>query len=284
MYNLENLKKIAEGGQAEIYLIDDKKVLRLLRRPEDEFLVKYETAALKAVYGKGITVPEVFETVNISGRPGFVMEKITGISMLDVMQRNPGGIFRLSKELARLHIRMKDISAPEGIMDLKKRVLMFLGRNMLLSEELKNFILKILGELPDGASICHGDFHPGNIFIQNGNSVLIDWCRAAKADPLADAAHTFLLLKNVPRIPGMNVINYNILNFAGKIITSTYLKEYRKNNPFDYTLFSKWLLIQASERLYFGHPSEKENLKIFIEKCHADHTKQKPELRWDKFY
>jgi hypothetical protein len=32
-------------------------------------------------------------------------------------------------------------------------------------------------------------------------------------------------------------------------------------------VFSKWVLIKAAERTYYGLPSEKRRLQIFIAKC-----------------
>ena len=57
-----------------IYELPDGKLLRLLRKPEDAFLVSYEVTALQTVKANGLHAPEAYEEVNLDGRPGFVME------------------------------------------------------------------------------------------------------------------------------------------------------------------------------------------------------------------
>ncbi len=41
-------------------------------------------------------------------------------------------------------------------------------------------VLSILDELPDGDILCHGDFHPGNIFISEGQTIAIDFMNICK--------------------------------------------------------------------------------------------------------
>ena len=73
--DLNNLKLLASGGQADIYELPDGKLLRLLRKPEDAFLVSYEVTALRTVRANGLHAPEAYEEVNLDGRPGFIMER-----------------------------------------------------------------------------------------------------------------------------------------------------------------------------------------------------------------
>lgn len=67
-YNLKNMKMLAFGAQAEIYEIDESKVLRALRNPEDRALLQTEIDVTKALKEAGVDVPQVFEYVEAEGR------------------------------------------------------------------------------------------------------------------------------------------------------------------------------------------------------------------------
>ncbi len=45
------------------------------------------------------------------------------------------------------------------------------------------------------ASICHGDFHPLNILVKEGQvTAVLDWPGFSIADPVLDVAYTVVLL------------------------------------------------------------------------------------------
>ena len=41
--------------------------------------------------------------------------------------------------------------------------------------------------------LCHGDFHPFNLILSNGNVKIIDWVDASSGDVRADVFRTYLL-------------------------------------------------------------------------------------------
>ncbi len=56
-------------------------------------------------------------------------------------------------------------------------------------------VLTLLQTLPDTNQLCHNDFHPANILMDDQGPVIIDWMDAARADPLADVARTLILVQ-----------------------------------------------------------------------------------------
>ncbi len=283
MININKLKKIATGGQAEIFDLNNKKVLKLLFKKENKFLINYEFKSLKIAKQSGLFVPKVFRKVNIDGRPGLIMEKIEGMTMMRLIQRNPLLLFKKAKEFGEIHYKINSIKAPKGLKDLKERIRIFINKSTFIDLEKKKFILKILTQLPEGDSLCHGDFHPGNILIKNNHPYIIDWGSATRANPIADIADTYLLLKNVPRLQDESFISYEFMKFAGLLAAKTYLKSYNHNYKINTNEFSKWLLVRAAERTFLGMPSEKRNLVRFIDKCYKDYFDKKEEYKWFKF-
>ena len=267
MMNLNNLRLLAQGGQAEIYELDKYKVIRVLRSTEDEDNLKSEMAIMKLLKEKGKAVPKVYEYLKIDGRPSLIMERLNGETMLDEMKRKPFELLKQAKKLAKLHIEVTDSAEGLEIISINDRAAYLIPKAEMLDKELKKFVLEILNQLPRGNDICHGDFHPGNIIIANGQYYVIDWSGVTSGEKLSDIAHTYLLLRNTPKTPGVNIFQSFIIGCAGSIISGKYLSSIEKNYPFDWSEFSKWMVVRAAERIYYGMPTEKEALIKFIKKC-----------------
>jgi Ser/Thr protein kinase RdoA (MazF antagonist) len=58
--------------------------------------------------------------------------------------------------------------------------------------------LEMLDKLPEGDALCHGDFHPGNILISNGNTIVLDFMNICQGDLLYDVARTVFLVEYTP--------------------------------------------------------------------------------------
>jgi tRNA A-37 threonylcarbamoyl transferase component Bud32 len=277
---LDNLPRIAMGGQAEIYDLGDGTILRLMYRSQDATTAEYEFKVLKSISRAGLCIPRVFELVEAAGRPGIVMEKIQGPTMMSMFQRRPGRLFAYIRELADLHTALNNMRAPEGILNMKTRIAGMVQNAALLSPELKAFVLDVLSELEDGDRLCHWDFHPGNILMRGNNPYIIDWCNATAGPAVADAAHTLLLFKNTPRVPGQPWFAHWSLRIAAGLSAHAYLKRYGSKIPVDAHELSRWLLVRAAERLFRGQPSEKPMLVRFIQKCHAEYTGKIGPFNW----
>src|SRR5207253_2945540 len=75
----------------------------------------------------------------------------------------------------------------------RERIGTRIGEAARLSPDEKEAARRRLSELPDGETICHGDFHPGNILLSRNGPVVIDWTSGTRGHPLGDVAQTSLL-------------------------------------------------------------------------------------------
>lgn len=283
MIELSNLKLLAQGGQAEIYELGKDKVIRVLRNIEDEEYLKVEMLVMKSLKGKGKAVPKVYEYLKIEGRPSIIMERLYGGTMLADIRKIPLHLLKQAERLAELHIEVADSAEGLGMVSINDRAAYLIQKAEMLDHELKKFVLDILAELPRGNDICHGDFHPGNIIITNGQYFIIDWFGATSGEKLSDIAHTYLLLRNTPKIPGISSFQNFITGCFGSIISDRYLSTCKKLYPFDWSEFSKWMVVRAAERVFYGMPTEKESLIKFIKECRKAQASGIESTSWWKF-
>ncbi len=241
-------KKLGEGNTAEVYLWKDNNILKLFRDnfPKDE--AEREFRINKAVEKLGLPIPEAGEIIELNGRKGITYERISGMSMLDFIAKKPMSVRKYGYQLAGMHYKIHQCKVP-GLPCYKENLERKIRKTGFLTEEQKDAVLKVLKELPEGDTLCHGDFHPGNIMIDNDRLVILDWLTAAAGCPAADAARTLMLIKDaaVPgNIPGFIRI---LINLGRRRLADAYLNYYRELSGITEDEINQWRLPMIAARL-----------------------------------
>lgn len=262
--DIGTLPLIARGGQADIYDYGGGKVIRVPRRPQDYDRIRYEYKVYLSLAGSNVAAPKAYDLVEVNEAPSIIMERILGTSMMDQIKKQPYLIRRKAIDLANMHLGLLRVSADVSITNAKDQAKYCIGKSRSLTEQTKQVLMDELEHLPGGNSLCHGDFHPGNILHRDGTDYIIDWSGATKGDVVYDVAHTYILLRVVPRAPGIGLLMHGIQKLLGKAMASIYLKTIMKSISIDPNQLSKWVLIKAAERTYYGLPSEMTRLHTFI--------------------
>lgn len=264
--DIGTLPLIARGGQADIYDYGNGKVIRVPRRPQDYDRIRYEYKVYLSLSGSNVSAPRVYELVEVNGAPSIIMERILGISMIEQIKKQPQLIRRKVIDLANMHLGLLRVNAEVSMTNSKDQAKYCIGKSRSLTEDTKQVLLNMLDHLPGGNFLCHGDFHPGNILYRDGKDYVIDWSGATKGDVVYDVAHTYILLRVVPRAPGVSLLMHGIQKLLGKTMASIYLKTIMKSISIDPCQLTSWVLIKAAERTYYGLPSEMKRLHTFINK------------------
>jgi len=251
---------IALGGTAEVFTWGDNQVLKLLLEGYPASDVEREARVTEAAHQFGLPVPAVEGVVEMDGRWGIVFERVEGPSMLIAMSKR-GKFAVYARMLAELHagIHSREITElPSQREMLESRIKEVMAAVASLTEntpeereQLRRVIegaLEVLGQLPDGSAVCHGDYHPDNIIISARGPIIIDWLDATKGNPLADVARTSLLFRvSVP--PGAGPVLRYITHLGGSLLNSIYLKKYLRLRSVTREEIAAWLPVIAVARL-----------------------------------
>ncbi len=266
----QELRKIAEGREAEMFALEPGTILRLYRDPERQSAAQWEAAALKAAADRGVRVPAVHELTTVMGRPGLIMERIEGPDLLTLMGRRPWTVFQAGRICGEVHARLHAAEAPRRMPAVRDTLRQWMASSYRLPKHLAEFALDILKGLPDGESLCHGDFHPGNILMSGETPVVIDWTNARRGDPAADVGRSLVLFRVGEPLPGMPALVRYLHVLGSKIVTWGYLRAYRRVRPLDMAVVERWVVAHAAARLAFEHiPEEEGALRRLLERRYA---------------
>ena len=281
-YDLKNLHLVTQGGEADIYSIANDKILRVIRNRKGKTF-ETEKHLFPILAEHHIKVPAVYEYIESEDMLAQVMQKVDGSTMLEQMQRNPLKLTQEIKKLAGMHAKLLEIQSDCGLHSIDTIFNYFTSKPSCLDNKLINFASKILKELPAKNNICHGDFHPGNILVQDHAYYIIDWSGAYRSDFISDIAHTYLLMAHVPEVPGQSHLQHAVISFLGSNMAKIYLKEIHKLKEFSLSDFSKWTVVMSLLRVYYGMPSERAVRINYLKKCCELNEKNIDTSIWYKY-
>ena len=150
---------IGRGRAADVYALDDR---RVLRRYRTSYSCTAEADLMRYLRQAGFPVPAVFDADGTD----LVMERLDGRDMLADLASRPWQTARHARVLARLHDRLHQIAAPEGLRQ----------------------------PFGSGDRVVHLDLHPRNVMLTPAGPVVIDWTNAAAGPARADVAMADLIM------------------------------------------------------------------------------------------
>ncbi len=252
---------IGQGRTAEVFLYQDRYAIKLFRPSFPKTAIENEYLVC-SVIGSMLDIPKVHARLTIDGRDAIVFDFIKGESGMKYLLRNPWGVKHLAEQFAGLHARIHSIPMPHEVPDLKAVLTRNMDMHGLLPEESKKTIIRYLETLPDGTTLCHGDFHPDNILLHDRNVFVLDWMTASRGNPLADVARTAVLLQWAQPGPGMPAVIRALLGTVRNKFYDRYVTQYVKLTGARLEDIQKWELPVMAARLMEWIPLTEKALLI----------------------
>ena len=209
---------IGVGNTATVFEWEEGKVLKLFYEGYPKEAVEREFHNAKAISDMDFAKPKAYEIIFRGEQMGIIYDRVQGESLLDWVMRT-GDLQECAVYMAKLHkeIVKNRISNVPNYKDFLKYNLVKVASTSSENKE----VLEMLDKLLDGDTLCHGDFHPGNILICDGHTIVIDFMNVCHGDFLYDIARTVFLLEFTP-VPLEMDNREMILNFK-KTLADLYL-------------------------------------------------------------
>lgn len=235
---------IGKGAQATVYNIDNYAV-KIFSKNYNKTDAFYEALIMSVIEDSGLPIAKVNEVLNIDRHLAIKMDYIDGNSLSDIISQDKGNISLYIKQMAELQILVhsKKISLVFKFKDkLKVKI-----QNTFLDVEKKEKLYAILSSLPDGDTLCHGDFHGNNIICKKDQYYIIDWIDASNGCPAGDVCRTYM-----------------IYCFYSPDIAELYLTAYCDKSGLKREEILVWLPVVAAARLSENFSHETELIKKWI--------------------
>jgi len=226
------MELIGNGAQAEIFKENDI-IIKLFKKNIAKHDVEYEMNLQKMAFEHGLSVPKIYDIVEINGKYGIKMEYINGVTFGKIILDDMNKLNEYLNKSIEIQIGIHKI-VTNNFPSMKEKLKNKINRVQIITENEKQNIIKLLDKEKFNNNLCHGDFQFMNILeTENGNKI-IDWVDSSSGNIEADVYRTYLLYKvNNDEIAELYINNYckmadiskeNVLKWA-PIIASARLSE-----------------------------------------------------------
>ncbi|WP_167958749.1 aminoglycoside phosphotransferase family protein [Anaerosporobacter faecicola] len=183
------MELIGRGNTAEVFALDDKKVWKVFYEGFSECTIKGEFDNGMIVQEFQLPIPKVYELRNMDQRMGIIYERLYGTTLLDLLTSG-GDVNYIMDQMVDLHKLLLACHTRKG-KSYKESLRGFIRNRLPKDAPLWNEI----DALPDGDTICHGDYHPGNVYqCENGECRIIDFMNICYGPWQYDVARSYFLL------------------------------------------------------------------------------------------
>ncbi len=199
---------IATGRTSDVFAFGADSVVKVLRPEVPPHWSENEATFTAAVHALGLPTPEVRGLTQVEGRPAIIFERIFGPSMWELMIDRPNDVDALAQQLGLVHQDIVASGLPAGLPGAVDRMVAKIDEVEQLGPIDRDAGKELVGNLPSGAALLHGDLHPGNVLMSKSGPIVIDWFDAAIGHPVTDAVRSSLLLRpsdrphDRPHLPG----------------------------------------------------------------------------------
>ena len=245
-YNLS--QPIAERRTKTVYR-DGNKTIKL-------FIENYSKAAIlnealiqsRVEENTDLRMSRLIEVTKINNRWALVTEFIEGTPLDVLMREHPekeDEYLNLFIDI-QLEIMSKKVPTLNRLKDKYRRKL----AEADIDDATRYELLQRLEGTKNHDKLCHGDFNPSNVIInENGEYHIIDWAHATQGNASADVAKTFLLFS----VNGQTEL------------AEKYLNIFTEKSGIEKRGIQRWIPIVAAVQLKKGTVENKEFLKKWID-------------------
>ncbi len=191
----KDLKMIGHGATSNVFMLDADKVVKAYHPWMDPAEIEREFNVSRLSLYKGVPTAEPFEIVRTEEGYGIIYEYIRADTMAEAICKNPGELESMAVMAADLLRRLHKEEFNEG--QFKTTVQMWkdlcdLGLAKYLTDSQNEILNGFLAGVPSRNAYIHGDYHPLNIMVRDGELILIDVGDASIGAPVFDLASVYM--------------------------------------------------------------------------------------------
>ena len=244
--NLNN--PIATRKNKTIYK-DEDKIIKLFvsSHPKSNVLNEALNQARVEEFSN-LNVPRLLEVTKVENSWALVSEYVEGKTISALMKEYPDKVDHYLDLFVKVQLVVLENEVPM-LNRIKEKFREKLENCDNIDENIKYELLQRLEGMKNHKKLCHGDFHPSNVIVQEDGTVyVIDWSHVTQGNASADAARTYLLF-----------------SMDGKEeLANKYLDMFEKMSGIEKKSIQRWIPIVAATQMTKKIPEEQEFLSKWI--------------------
>ena len=192
--SIDGCRLIGWGAKGEVYRYDDELVIKVYNHNNTYNDVEKEIAQSRRAFILGIPTAISFGIVSVGERYGAMYELLDSKTVSECISMNPGRVNEYAEIMAELAKDIHNITAgendefPPAAIRLKNYINGGLANE---NEAVAAKCSEMIDALSDCRTMIHGDFHTGNVFLQNGEPLLIDMDRLSTGHPIIEISDLY---------------------------------------------------------------------------------------------
>lgn len=228
--SVDGCRQIGKGAKGEVYRYDDELVIKVYNDNNTYRDVENEIAQSRRAFVLGIPTAISFGIVAVGSRYGAMYELLDSETISSFIVKDPGQVDIYAKIMAELARTIHGITVSEEdcFPPAKNRILSYVrGGIAKENEALANRCMELIDRLPETKTLIHGDFHTNNVFLQNGEPLLIDMDRLSTGHPIIEISDLYYFYVVLGEDDPSVVENFMGFSYATSVrFFESLLKEY----------------------------------------------------------
>lgn len=197
--SVEGCRVLGEGAFGTTYKLSNDTIVKLYKQgvPFEDMLREKESA--KAAFVSGVPTAIPFDTVKCGEQYGTVYELINARPLGDVIADDKGHLDEYAKKAAELLKLLGSTHGDKGkffsYAEVSHKNADILNKSVegdLFTAEELEAVHKFYDTVPERDTLIHGDFHTHNIFISDGELMLIDMADTSIGHPIFELGNMYL--------------------------------------------------------------------------------------------
>lgn len=246
-YNLNN--KIAERKTKDVYKENGKTIKLFIENYSKADILNEALNQARVEEGTDLYMPKLLEVTKINNRWALVSEHIEGTPLDVLMEQHPEKFEEYLNKFVEIQLTILSKQVPL-LNRIKEKYRRKINETKNIDDNIKYELLQRLEGMKNHTKLCHGDYNPSNIIInEKGEYFVIDWSHATQGNASADVAKTFLLF-----------------SIQGKPeVAEKYLNLFVEKSGIEKTYIQRWIPIVAAAQMSKGRIEEQEFLHKWVD-------------------
>ena len=186
--NLQDCEVLGAGGHGKVLRLNADTIVKLYYAGDSVEDIKREQEYAKKAFVMGIPTAIPFDIVKCDDMYGLVFELVNADIVSNYMNKNPEQMEEMAKKYAQTLKQLHNTHVADNALSSTKALYRerIEGLREYMKDEEVDTLHRINDAIPECDTVVHGDYHPKNVMIQNGEVILIDMADLTAGHPLYD--------------------------------------------------------------------------------------------------